>query len=444
MRYGFLLGWLMTGWTTAVLAQVPGKDGPPPPALATLGGSEPGTKVFWDSAPGRGHPTTVDKSPSADQPVTVAGDPACSACLPCCTPCGPKGRFWISAEFLIWWVKGDQLPPLVTMSASPAGQGVLGGPDTAVLFGGSSINDGPRYGFRVSAGAWLDDCHRWGIEGGFFALSRPQDGFLADGRSGATLGRPFFNVATQQPDAQLVSLPGVLSGTVAVGSFSELYGADLNLRRQLSCCEDCCGGLRIDLLAGFRYLQLEEELVIRENLESIDPNGDVPVGTRLLVEDRFRTRNEFYGGQIGAVAECWRDRWFVNIRGLLGLGVNRQTVEISGTTTILVPGFPAETRPGGLLAQSTNSGTFSRSEFAVVPEISVSLGYQVTEHLRVYAGYSLLWWTNVVRPGDVIDVAVNPTQIPPGTLIGPARPAFTWRTSDIWIHGLHLGAQVRF
>lgn len=444
MCFGFLVCWLAIGWKMAALAQVPGKDGPPPPALATLGGSEPRAKVISDSAPSGENTSLLKTGPLADQPVLVAGQSSCPECTPCCTPCGPKGRFWISAEVLLWWIKGDQLPPLVTVSATPAGQGVLGSPDTAVLFGGSGINDGLRYGFRVSAGAWLDECHRWGIEGGFFALSRPQDGFLADGRGGVTLGRPFFNVATEQPDAQLVSLPGVVSGAVAASSYSEFYGADLNLRRQLTCCEDCCGGLRIDLLAGFRYLQLEEELVLRENLESIDPNGEVPVGTRLLVEDRFRTRNEFFGGQVGAIAERWRDRWFVNIRGLLGLGVNRQAVQISGTTTILVPGFPAETRPGGLLAQASNSGTFSRSEFAVVPEIGVSLGYQVTDHLRLYAGYSLLWWTNVVRPGDVIDLAVNPTQIPPGTLVGPARPAFSWRTSDIWIHGLHLGAQVRF
>ena len=56
----------------------------------------------------------------------------------------------------------------------------------------------------------------------------------------------------------------------------------------------------------------------------------------------------------------------------------------------------------------SNIGHFSQSQFAVVPEIGVKLGYQLTPNLRLQAGYNFLFWSNVVRPGQQIDTSVNP------------------------------------
>ena len=33
----------------------------------------------------------------------------------------------------------------------------------------------------------------------------------------------------------------------------------------------------------------------------------------------------------------------------------------------------------------------------------MTLGYQLTETVRLYAGYNFLYWTNVARPGAQID-----------------------------------------
>ena len=41
-------------------------------------------------------------------------------------------RWWASADYLMWWVQGNQLPALVTTGP---GAGVLGQPGTSVLFG---------------------------------------------------------------------------------------------------------------------------------------------------------------------------------------------------------------------------------------------------------------------------------------------------------------------
>src|SRR5438067_2290525 len=35
-------------------------------------------------------------------------------CKTCCTSCGPPGRVWARAEYLLWWMKDDHIPPLLT------------------------------------------------------------------------------------------------------------------------------------------------------------------------------------------------------------------------------------------------------------------------------------------------------------------------------------------
>jgi len=103
---------------------------------------------------------------------------------------------------------------------------------------------------------------------------------------------------------------------------------------------------------------------------------------------------------------------------------------------------------GGVLALPSNSGHFSRDRFAVVPEIDINIGYQVTDHLRAFVGYSFLYSSNVVRPGDIIDRTVNLTQLPsnlgPGSLTGPARPMIIVRDTEFWAQGMNFGLEFRY
>jgi hypothetical protein len=79
------------------------------------------------------------------------------------------------------------------------------------------------------------------------------------------------------------------------------------------------------------------------------------------------------------------------------------------------------------------------SRFAVAPELGLNVGYQVTGSLRAFAGYSLLYWAGLVRPGGTIDTTINPTQAGGGTLVGPARPQAQSNTADYWAQGVNLG-----
>lgn len=66
-----------------------------------------------------------------------------------------------------------------------------------------------------------------------------------------------------------------------------------------------------------------------------------------------------------------------------------------------------------MLALSSNSGNFSQTRFAVVPEFSLKAGYQVAPQWRIVAGYDVLYWSDVQRAGGLIDTTINPNLVPP-------------------------------
>lgn len=375
------------------------------------------------------------------------------ACCPCGV-CGPPGRLWFGGEYMLWWGSGMSLPPLVTGAPvgtplnilNPDGSltpvaGALGQPGTVVLFGGNQVLNGVRSGYRARAGFWLDECNMLGLEasflyGGSLAVSYNSGCTDANG----IVMRPFFNASTGRQDAEIVSFPSTLFGFVTVDARSEVYGADANIRRNLICS---CNG-RLDFVAGYRFMSLTDRLQITECLVDVNPNNGIQDGTTFLVKDRFETDNFFHGGQIGLAGELRSGRVFLEYRGLVGLGASVKQVRISGSTTVTTPNGPAVTNAGGLLAQNTNIGTYNISDFAVLPEGGLNLGLQLTDFARLWVGYTFMYWNNVARAGSQIDFQVNSTQIPPGVLVGPPRPAFNIVRSDYWLQGVSFGAQLRF
>lgn len=394
-------------------------------------------------------PSPFPAAPGGNPPTTwpACADGACppANCRECCEPCGPPGRVWVDAGWVFWAVQGQRLPPLVT--AAPAGTpqataGVLGQPGTTVLYGGGRVNDDWRSGLYVNAGVWLDECQRCGVEGNFFFLDRDTDRFSAGSPGAVIITRPFTNALTGAGDTELVSFPGVLSGGVSVRSRSDVIGGGPNFVKNL-CCDPCAG--RVDLLLGYQYFNLRDDVTIREDLTGL-PGGPTP-GTRFQIEDRFRTTNDFHGGTIGVAGERrFGSRWYVGARAAVALGANVMTYDVSGVTVITPPGGAPQSSAGGLLAQPTNIGHFSQTKFAVMPTVGLKLGARLAERVRAYVGYDFLYLSSVARAGDQIDLLVNPNQLPPrtGGLVGPAAPAFTPRTTDFWAQGVRVGVEVRY
>lgn len=384
----------------------------------------------------------------------------CAASMPV-GPHGSPSRFWMRFEYLHWALQAADTPPLVTTS-SQAVNGILGAGDTRVLFGGEDVGLGGFGGGRVSLGWWFDRGETIGIEGSFFKLREGTTGFYASSQGNPLLARPAYAmgfldqeggiVPIDREASQLVAKTNEVAGGVNVDLTSRMLGADFNFRRQLGSGSGPRGWLQFhcDGLLGFRYLRLDEGLFIREDLIAGPEAGNIPAGTAITVRDSFETYNNFYGGQIGFDMEVRLRRWSFNVRPMLALGATNSQVVIDGNTTFILPdaGAVPMTFPGGFLAQTSNIGTYNRTKFAVVPELQLKLGYQVTDRMRLFLGYNVLAWTNVARPGQHVDRIINPIQTPsvagPGLLTGPARPTFIYNPTTFWAQGLTAGLEYRF
>jgi hypothetical protein len=200
----------------------------------------------------------------------------------------------------------------------------------------------------------------------------------------------------------------------------------------------------LDVFTGFRYLRLSEALDLLGTESSVNNQGfGFSVGTL----SSFSDRNNFYGWQFGTEGELTWGRWFVDLRGKLGLGENHQSVSIDGTTAGTFQG-QAQSASVGPFAFPSDLGHYSRETLSFVPEAGIDVGYQLTRHLRAKAGYTFIYWTDVVRPGDQIDPAMNNSLVPVpfgiGNPAGPARPSFSFKETDFWAQGVSLGFEFRY
>ncbi len=388
----------------------------------------------------------VPAIPQSSETAPLNGPPTDSA-WPVDGPSG-NGRVWAEADFMLWWMRGAALPPLVT--TSPAGTpisqaGVLGNPTTTVLFGDSAVNDEVRAGGRVALGYWFDDAHTCGVEGDFFMLETRATHFAATSNGAPILARPFFDATTGLPSSERIAFPGDTTGSVQASEGSTgLIGASLLARENLWCI---CG-VQLDVLFGYRYLTFSDRLGVDENLTNINPNNPnfIPVGANILVSDRFDTKNDLHALDVGLTGVWQGGPWTASMRGQLAVGYDHQVVEITGATTATVAGVPPVVNSGGLLALGSNIGHHSRDDVSVVPQLDVKLAYQVTPNLTASLGYTFLYWGNVVRAADQIDQTINPSLLPPAVTpaTGPIRPEFSFQRSYLWAQGLDFGFEFRF
>jgi hypothetical protein len=394
-------------------------------------------------------------APYLPPPVDVNGfpEPVLFRAPPPDAEFGLDGRVWARFEYLLWWVRNGPLnTPLVTTgSPTDAVPGALGQPGTQVLFGDRPLNYGSLSGIRLSAG--YDLTNGFGLDAGYFALERSAVTFSAvsDGNGNPLIARPVFNNQGPAENAYLYALPGTAAGSVSVSSQSRLQGGELNLTANVYQDPSMC----FTVFAGFRMVELDENLNVSGNVSPLMPGFLTFMGAAADPPnsygdfDSFKIYNKFYGGQIGARFAWRRDAFDLGLVGKLALGSTQELFLVSGTSALNNPGNPQVTNPGGLLVQPSNMGRFFHSNFGVIPEIGVNLGYWVTPHCRLAFGYNFLYWNSVARPGDQIDRTVSASQVArdpafgtnPG---GDLRPVFQARDSSFWAQGMTFGVEFQY
>jgi hypothetical protein len=350
-------------------------------------------------------------------------------------------RVWGGIEALWWWNKERELPALATTSVpgTPFDQaGVLGAPGTSVLFGGEFDGDAFE-GARATLGLWLDRGQNVGLFARAFQFGEEEIDFRAASAGDVILSRPFFDVGLGLEDAVVVAFPGSSRGIIDIQTSNEVRGYDLMLRKLLYYGE--CN--RLDLIGGYYGSEIEDGVQVSHQIISQAPDGRVPVGSRINTLDVFEAENEFHGGSIGILATGYDGRLTWNLLSKIAFGNNRQSVTIDGTSSTFVPGGGTATFDQGLLALGTNNGVYERDQFAFVPELDLTLMYNLCSRLSVSVGYTVIYWSDVVLATDAVNTSINPTQID-GPLIGPARPIYSIVDDDFWLHGLTLGVHGRF
>ena len=397
---------------------------------------------------------------------------------------GPQGagQFWVSAEYLHWQTSGMKIPALVT--GNPLGTplseaGIIGSATTRVLVGNETILDGFRPGIGLAAGGWLT-CNL-GAEVDYFGFSNEGASYRYDENSNLIIGRPFINLSPlpigsdPRYDSQLVIFPNQVTGSLRISASSELqgYGARLKFSPFRDCCSRCiscssgvacddpgscdgqcepgcgsesscdrgcqptcfsmprCNSCTFDFSIGYRHLSLNEHLQVSEQLVSSVDQFDL--------YDRFQTESRFNGMELGLNWSCQYLCFYLDTFGRLGVGINDNRVRISGQTTDRSNGFP-NIQTGGILAQSSNIGSHDQDVASMMLQLGFSGSCHVANGVSLSAGYSFLYWGNVVQAGSQIDPSLHPDLFPPATApLGTIGAKPTHKLSDFVGHGLNLG-----
>jgi hypothetical protein len=344
-----------------------------------------------------------------------------------------------SAEYLLWWFKNGRVPPLVTAG----GDGKLGSPGTRPVVDNLDFDSDVRQGGRFTLGYHLESMPSFGVEASYFFLADRQSDVRISSDGNPLLAQPFLNAVTGLPDATVVAKAGVAAGTVTVGARTSLWGAEANLADRLINHDR----FHLAALGGFRFLLLEDEVTSLEQF-LVSPNVPGFGGSRVVLQDEFRTLNRFYGGQVGLATCVPIGLLTVDIRSTIALGQMQQLADVNGVLNRLSPNGATTIFPGGLYALRSNSGRHQRDEFAFLPELGLNVSWQLTHYLKLYAGYSFLWVSTVARAGEQIDPVVNVSQFPLrsglGPLRGPARPALNLDGNDFWAQGLNFGLELKY
>lgn len=432
--------------------------GPPPqpqPGTASVAAARAATEL---------PPASVAAPPPAPHPSGCAtcGQPG-MICWPEWSPpqipCREEGLTlyaWASIEQLVWWIKDSPLSvPLVTSTNTADGLPGFYNPNTVVLYGGRDIDYDTAYGLKLACGIF-DPKLNLGLEGSVFRLEDQVARFShkVDPLGTQSLGIPYFDAfdPAEVDNVFLIAFPdGLNYGGVNVTTSARFWGAEGNVATTIYAND----GWVIDLLGGFRYFDLKESLRLSTASFPANPGvlffeGNVFDRGGVLTRDDFDTQNRFYGGQIGFRTETYLGRFYGSFKAVCAVGANHQYVSIRGSSTrVSNTGRVLDYNPTtGILAGPSNSIRISQDTATVIPVFEVTVGCDITSWLRAYAGYTFLYWGNVTRPGDQIQLLIDPRTIPTNaSYVGGVRadvPRNPFDRSDFWAQGLSFGLAVRF
>lgn len=361
--------------------------------------------------------------------------------------CCPGNGLQLGLEALLWWARDPKPTALITTGVrTDAVPGALGQAGTREL-AGPDLDTENHIGGRFTLLYRVDSYQVLSVDANYFVLEQLSDIRTASSNgslSSSVVSRPFFNPNTGREDADPIGVPGVQAGTVTVSFTDRFQGAEANVRLTEPWSPDW--GCRFGVLAGVRYLALDEKLVIFESVGDVPPGS--PNATQTSQSDDFTTFNRFYGAQVGAEAKFRWQVFDLSVVTKVGYGQTNQVYRVRGQTQLTQADGTVVTAAAdrGLLVQpSNNVGRIEDDKYSFVPEVGFNVGCRPHDNIRLFLGYTFLYWTDVVRPADQIDRTVNVQPVNfAGQLGTAARPAPLFVDTDYWVQGLTFGVELHF
>lgn len=300
-----------------------------------------------------------------------------------------RWRFAVSAELA--WLATRPTPEVVKLRPPDAfGTRV---PGITLPLGGRVVS-ASQAGLGLTVVRWLGDARDHAIETNLFLL--PDSSHTVTAFAPGTL--VYFPDPAQSAPL-LVRYPDSLRGVgtaFPATAATSFVGLDVNYRRSLI----ATAGARLDAVVGYRFAYLADEVYL----------GDEPVeGNTEYKRNRLLVENTFHGGQIGLAGEIRTETWYTE--GVVKLAYGAVHTNQSAT------GAFQFARPAAVVACETRG--------AFLPTVGVRLGYQLSNHGRLFAGYSFQYLDRVARLGDAFAG-------------GPET------TRDFWVQSIGLGFECRY
>jgi hypothetical protein len=403
---------------------------------------------------------------------------------------GPGGgygapKWWFGGDYMLTFVTPQPMSFPVLTTSAPSQSGLLGASSTLQLINGDDIRYSGFSGFRLNTGFYGDADRRFGFDLSALyteeGLYRRTYTSITQGLAPADiplLARPFIDTTTG-PTSLVLAAPNLGAGSFTFSTTSQVWGIDpagiWNLYRSDPCNAVQCS---TDVLLGYKFFELSEELLMESqvglnnfNVIPIFTSGPfgvpvvtgfrivpipVPVGgvftsppAVVYIADRFRTTNRFNGMFLGLRNELRYGMWSLNTTAKLGFGLMHQVLQIDGTTAFINPRTAVSGSSfGGLYANSSNIGKYDNDEFAVIPELSMNVGINITRQLSAYIGGTVIYVNRVVRPGDQLNPVIDATAVPFSSVYGNSGSVrgqpILFNQNEFFLYGVNFGVQLRY
>jgi hypothetical protein len=316
----------------------------------------------------------------------------------------PDGRWWanLSAEF--GWASARSWPDAVKLRPLD----VVGQRIPSLTLPRNDTRHTLQMGFGFNGGLWLGESQNVGLDLGILVYPGPARGIT--GYSTGAFVR--FPDSFERGAPIIVKMPEPFSDfPMAVpATASDLFvTGDLNLRGGGRITDS----LRIDLLFGYRFAYLEDQVYLGTEIPG-DTTDDDTRDFRTNDDhtlNRMSVENYFHGGQVGLEAGYHTQLLAVTWAAKLAYG--GLTSRIGTRGVFQYPNMPVRTE--------------NETRAAFLPSFNGRIGLRVSDGVTLFAGYSFLYWDRVSRFGDAFAPGSGPI---PG--------------SPFWVQSVSLGFDLRF